>query len=134
MANIVNEKMEVIGNFEKRSDFKEYVKNNKFVIVKFSATWCGPCQRIKDIFKTYYNSALSYEKDIKLVLVDIDEDREVSNLLRVRSVPTMVSYINNTLEYTCTSSKQEDVKHFFEDTVLKIKSYNNSKSYYTDVV
>ena len=32
------------------------------------------------------------------VLVDIDEDREVSNLLRVRSVPTMVSYINNTLD------------------------------------
>ena len=134
MANIVNEKMEVIGNFEKRSDFKEYVKNNKFVIVKFSATWCGPCQRIKDIFTNYYKSALSYEKDIKLVLVDIDEDREVSNLLRVRSVPTMVSYINNTLEYTCTSSNQEDVKKFFEDTVLKIKSYNSSKSYYTDVV
>ena len=30
-----------------RNDFLEFIKNNPYVIVKATATWCGPCKRVK---------------------------------------------------------------------------------------
>tara|TARA_B100000900_G_C20564168_1_gene710295 strand:- start:385 stop:792 length:408 start_codon:yes stop_codon:yes gene_type:complete len=133
MAEIVDKNFEVVDTIDNRTKFKEYVKNNKYVILKFSATWCKPCQNMKDIFKKYYISSLNYNDDIKLILVDIDKDSEISNLLRIRSVPTLVSYVNGDMEYVCTSSADNNIKKFFEDTILKIKSYINAQEYFTDV-
>jgi thioredoxin 1 len=133
MAEIVNDKFETIGQIANRNEFKQYVKDNKYVMVKFSADWCGPCKRIAPLFKDYFQSTISFNKDIKLILVDIDKDSEVSNLLRIRSVPTMVMYVNGILEYTCNSSAQNDVKHFFEKSVIKMSEYKNSTNYFTNV-
>ena len=30
-----------------KTDFIEFLKNNPYVIVKATATWCGPCKMIK---------------------------------------------------------------------------------------
>ncbi len=133
MAEIVNENLETIGQIKDRNEFKQYVKDNRYVMVKFSAEWCGPCKRIAPAFKNYFKSALSFNKDIKLILVDIDKDSEVSNLLRIRSVPTMVTYVNGVLEYSCNSSAENDVKQYFEKSIVKMNEYNNSTKYFTNV-
>lgn len=54
-------------------------------IIKFSATWCGPCKRYAPIFDEFVE-----ETDIKASSVDIDEHPEEAEAYDVKSVPTTV--------------------------------------------
>lgn len=57
------------------------------VILKFTATWCGPCKRVApeiDKFVDLY-------PDIQFYAVDIDEAEELANQFNVRSVPTFIA-------------------------------------------
>ena len=38
-----------------RETFKKYVKEHRYNIVKVSAGWCGPCQRIFPVLLTLEN-------------------------------------------------------------------------------
>jgi len=53
---------------------------NKIEILKFSATWCGPCRVLAQTLK-----------DVEgITNIDIDKDRETPGKYGIRSVPTMV--------------------------------------------
>lgn len=69
-------------NFE-----QEIIKSTKPVILDVYATWCGPCQQMKPIFK-------ELEKEIgdRFAFADlnVDEARELSIQFGVSSVPTFI--------------------------------------------
>ena len=49
-------------------------------VLKFSATWCGPCRVLAQTLK-----------DVEgITNIDIDKDRETPGKYGIRSVPTMV--------------------------------------------
>ena len=53
---------------------------NKIEVLKFSATWCGPCRVLAQTLK-----------DVEgITNIDIDKDRETPGKYGIRSVPTMV--------------------------------------------
>jgi len=58
-------------------------------IVKFSATWCGPC---KVFAKTFHELEQDEElKDYSFKQVDVDEDEEMLSVkYSVRGVPTVL--------------------------------------------
>lgn len=53
-------------------------------VLKFSATWCGPCKSLANIIEKYYDG------DVEIEEVDIDESQEVAIKYGVRGVPTCV--------------------------------------------
>lgn len=55
-------------------------------VLKFGATWCGPCKRLNPIVEKLAGEFT----DIVFQAVDVDEGPEVGKQFSVRSVPTLV--------------------------------------------
>ncbi len=57
------------------------------IIIDFSATWCGPCQKFAPI---YDKAALKYAGKVNFYKVDIDQERELTELFGIEVVPTVI--------------------------------------------
>ncbi len=76
--------------YDIRSEEPVYL-GDKPAIVDFSATWCGPCQRISPILEEL---AVEYGDKIVIYKVDIDNNRELATYFNVSSIPAIL-YIPN---------------------------------------
>lgn len=53
-------------------------------LLKFGATWCGPCKSLSNSLK-YANLG-----DVELIEFDIDDDFEIAQQNNIRGVPTLI--------------------------------------------
>lgn len=60
---------------------------DKPAIVDFTASWCGPCQRITPILNEL---ATEYNGEIVIYKVDIDKNRELATAFNVSSIPALL--------------------------------------------
>lgn len=67
----------------------EVLNDPGIVLVDFSATWCGPCQRQHPILEKF--AAENFGK-IKVVTVDIDDAPIAVGKLGIRSVPSLLVF------------------------------------------
>ena len=56
-------------------------------IVDFTATWCGPCQRISPILEEL---AKEYDGNIVIYKVDIDKNRDLATAFNISSIPAIM--------------------------------------------
>ena len=74
----------VNGNLENFEN--EVLKSEKPVLVDFWASWCGPCRDLGPVV-----DALGEElTDVKVVKINVDEERELAKKYKVFSIPTLV--------------------------------------------
>lgn len=76
-----------------KEQLSKVIKDSKYpVVVDFYATWCGPCQAYKPIMERFADRA----KDrCKVYKSDIDVNLELTNLYKIKSVPTTMVFYNN---------------------------------------
>jgi thioredoxin 2 len=68
--------------------FAEVVDRSRLpVVVDLWATWCGPCRMVSPALEQV---ARDLAGRIKLVKVDVDKARQVSERFRVQAVPTLL--------------------------------------------
>eukprot|EP00406_Dinophysis_acuminata_P008971 CAMPEP_0179235008 /NCGR_PEP_ID=MMETSP0797-20121207/13184_1 /TAXON_ID=47934 /ORGANISM="Dinophysis acuminata, Strain DAEP01" /LENGTH=178 /DNA_ID=CAMNT_0020942207 /DNA_START=61 /DNA_END=597 /DNA_ORIENTATION=- len=61
---------------------------DKLVVVDFTATWCGPCQRIAPAFAKMAEEMA----DVVFIKVDVDENEETSQACKISCMPTFQFY------------------------------------------
>jgi putative thioredoxin len=61
------------------------------VIVDFWAPWCGPCKTLGPQLEAAVNAA---NGAVKMVKVNIDENPEIAQQLRIQSIPTVYAFKN----------------------------------------
>jgi len=97
-----------------RDEFKRYIANNKYNIVKVSATWCGPCKRcapyVDELFK-------KMPKEVNMIVLDADECHDVCSYLKVKSVPTFITYVDGAPMDALMSSDTNGIKQLFEQMI-----------------
>lgn len=65
--------------------FKEAIATE--AVIQFSATWCGPCKALTQAIESNEESF-----ETKIYKVDIDELSDLAQVLRIRSVPTLIRF------------------------------------------
>ncbi|MBN2267635.1 MAG: hypothetical protein JW725_04865 [Candidatus Babeliaceae bacterium] len=65
----------------------DFAKPSLPLVVKFFATWCGPCSATNALFE---GASAALEGKAIFVKVDIDKYRSLANKYGVRSIPTFV--------------------------------------------
>ena len=62
-------------------------QGEKPAVIDFYATWCGPCRMVAPILK---DLAKEYGDSIVIYKVDTDKEKELSEAMGIRSLPTIV--------------------------------------------
>jgi putative thioredoxin len=60
------------------------------VLVDFWAPWCGPCKQLTPILEKVVRGA---KGRVRLVKINIDENPEIAQQLRIQSVPTVYAFL-----------------------------------------
>lgn len=55
-------------------------------VLKFSASWCGPCK----VFSPIFNEVRSQMSDVSFAEVDVDQSSDLAIKYGIRGVPTLI--------------------------------------------
>jgi putative thioredoxin len=61
------------------------------VVVQFWAPWCGPCKQLGPVLEKVVAAA---HGKVKMVRVNIDDNQQIAEQLRVQSVPTVYAFVD----------------------------------------
>ena len=65
----------------------EQVKNNKAIIVDFSAEWCGPCKMLAPVMEQLSDEIT----DVEFYNIDVDENPDMAREYRIMNIPAVIA-------------------------------------------
>jgi thioredoxin 1 len=68
---------------------QEVVQSDLPTVVDFWAEWCAPCKRIAPILEEI---AASYDGQLKITKLDVDENQAVAGKYGIMSIPTLLVF------------------------------------------
>lgn len=76
----------MVWDYTKNQNTFEY-KGNKPCIIDFYADWCKPCKMVAPIMEEL---AAEYKGKLIIYKVNTDQERELSSLFRIQSIPAIL--------------------------------------------
>jgi len=85
------------------------------VIVDFWAPWCGPCKQLGPIIEKAVKAA---NGAVKLVKINIDENKEIAAQMRIQSIPAVFAFANGQpVDGFVGAQPESQIKSFIERVV-----------------
>ena len=111
----------IITKIDDRNHFVEILRTNPgAIVIKFGATWCGPCKVIENQVHTLMNMM---PNNVQCIIVDVDECVDLYSFLKtkkmVNGIPVILVYYNGNLNYI------PDYRVVGADTNQIVKLFNN---------
>ena len=105
---------------------------NKVLIIKFSADWCKPCQKIKPLVNEYISNL---PQNVIVADIDIDETMDLYMAFRnkkmLSGVPTMLAFYGNVerqhwyvSDENVSGSDEKQIGDFFQKIMLVLSQMN----------
>jgi thioredoxin 1 len=82
-----------VQHFTEQNFENDVLKSDVPVLVDFTATWCGPCQKLAPIVDKV---ADTFQGKVKVGKLDIDESPNLARKYGIRSVPTVIVFKGGT--------------------------------------
>jgi len=93
----------------------EVLKSDKVVLLDFWAEWCGPCRALGPKLEEI---STELGEKVKVVKINIDENKETAQKYGIRSIPTMILFKNGEDTETLTGNlPKEDIVNKINATV-----------------
>ena len=67
-------------------EFNKIIKENKLVVIDFTATWCGPCKQVGPLFEKLH--ADNVFPNVTFWKIDVDENEETPESCEISAMPT----------------------------------------------
>jgi len=108
-----------------RNHFQELLQTNPgVIIVKFGATWCGPCKQIEDDVTNYITKM---PNNVQFVSLDVDENIDVYGFMKskkmVKGIPALLAYYDDNAHYVpdefVSGTDKASLQYFFETCLSK---------------
>lgn len=118
----------IISFFQSRNDFMRLLeKNPGLVIIKFGATWCGPCKRIKPVLDGFF---LTSPDNVVCCDVDVDESFDLYSYFKskkmVNGIPVILCYKKGNVSFipddSVTGADPVELDKFFKRCSLHLRS------------
>ena len=82
---------EIIKNLD-RNEFRDLINSNEgLVIIKFTASWCGPCKKITPVIEELSEKL---KENVYFYKIQIDDElnEEICEKCKIKSVPTFILF------------------------------------------
>jgi thioredoxin-like negative regulator of GroEL len=102
----------IIESPENRKELLDIINNNsnKLIILKFYAEWCKPCKEIHNFVEELFHK-LDGEK--LMIYINVDRSSNVSSYFRIKSIPTIITYLNGSRDKIINTSDKNQILNFF---------------------
>ena len=124
----------IISYIESRNHFMNLLeKNFGLVIIKFGATWCGPCKKIKHVVDAFFASS---PDNVMCCDIDVDESFDVYSYLKskkmVNGIPAILCYKKGNTSFIpdemVVGIDPDKMDHFFKKCGLLLQSVSLVKN------
>lgn len=112
--------LQLRGQHEFQRVLSKARESKQLVVVKFTASWCKPCQKIKPVFEQLAQNNYHTATCIELDVDEVDNNLLTSHFA-VRSMPSFVFIVNNKVIHTLTGADEAQLIFIFkllQDTII----------------